>query len=1057
VPRALLKQMKKWGLRVAKTAGVVVGLVLAFQVLVLPAIVRRAVSRALSGLGLADVTFEVRGASFWQTELARVSVGREGLARVGAIGVDYSPSSLLKGRVQTIWVTGAEIEIGIKDGAIDLGPLALKPPKQTGAELPFDRLELRASTLGLVWEQRRLWVPVRGIFVNEGSGRARVDMVVRVQGGDVQVVGAYDAPGGRLDLTADAQRLDVPSLVAALPQRYASSAPSVSVGTISLKATYSQTSDGTKIRAVGSGTGLRLGANFADHRLWVQDLALGGEAEVDGNLRLLTADVQASAKRMSVDGEAATGVILQARKEAGRLRIDLTAQGADWRLRKLEAAIDGVFDAAAQRTYTAEASIGLDTKIPRQIASQLRLQGIGVRGLGLISVDGQVKARATPAAQGQWTWEASTAQMQAALSPGELAVGKDAVVLRGLSGVLSLVARADAHQATVRIMPGSNMRVGSVLQKAAPMAVHKADDAAPLATLGIDGEAGALTVRFAEGVEPWELTVPAASLKLSEAAVTAGGAKIDGAGATLRFRAKASAKQTEVFALDGCEAHFGSVNMVFGGERTQAGPWKLAIDSRPGEPLLRILPSQGSGVAVVSMRATAEQALALKSSSADVKLSGVGISGTLSLDAGGRGMIKGEVSLAEGSAAYKPLGVRLAGVSAVAPVTWNQASASPGKFSIGSIQVRDASYPPVSGTVGMSERRVDFAANWPFIKDVARIDAQGWVDFGAQEPRGQISATMPTFALKDEKAVAGLVKELKGFDISGTLQGKADVAFHGSEVRPMVSLTMKDVSVASKEYERSVEGVNGTISIDSFRPLRTPGGQRLSVRQATAGKLKFSDGVLVFRIEDTSVFQVEGTDWGWAGGRVYANSFRLDLNKPRIDLVASGDRLELAQVLKMAAEKQMTGEGTLYGRLPVKLTWPQEKKQGQTVTRWSEPGLEFGEGFIYATPGGGHLRVIDPEATVGVMLEKQDPSFAGGGKMEAVRSRLMNALRDLEYSVLKMDFIKEGDGLLARAHMAGKGAGPNGQEIGGLTVNVRGFDGILRNIITVQKELSFGE
>ena len=119
--------------------------------------------------------------------------------------------------------------------------------------------------------------------------------------------------------------------------------------------------------------------------------------------------------------------------------------------------------------------------------------------------------------------------------------------------------------------------------------------------------------------------------------------------------------------------------------------------------------------------------------------------------------------------------------------------------------------------------------------------------------------------------------------------------------------------------------------------------------------------------------------------------------------------------------------------------------------------MEFGEGFIYATPGGGHLRVIDPEATVGVMLEKQDPSFGGGGKMEAVRSRLMNALRDLEYSVLKMDLIKEGEGLLARAHMAGKGAGPNGQEIGGLTVNVRGFDVILRNIITVQKELSFGE
>lgn len=267
---------------------------------------------------------------------------------------------------------------------------------------------------------------------------------------------------------------------------------------------------------------------------------------------------------------------------------------------------------------------------------------------------------------------------------------------------------------------------------------------------------------------------------------------------------------------------------------------------------------------------------------------------------------------------------------------------------------------------------------------------------------------------------------------------------------------LNDVAVGSREYETSAQGVTGTIEVEGFNPLRTPGGQRLDVRQATTGQLKFEKGVITFRIEDTTAFHVEGTDWGFAGGRVYTNSFRFDLDSPRLDLTLSGDKLQLRELLSLVAEKKLTGNGTLYGRLPVRVNWPTVDRFGERVTDWPSPRLEFGEGFLYATPGGGKLMILDQTLLEPILA--QDPRFGKDGQLALVKERLQMALADLSYSVLKMDLEREGPGLVARVHVAGKGQKGNvTQEIGGLTVNIRGFESILKDLFVVKKKLSFGQ
>jgi hypothetical protein len=72
----------------------------------------------------------------------------------------------------------------------------------------------------------------------------------------------------------------------------------------------------------------------------------------------------------------------------------------------------------------------------------------------------------------------------------------------------------------------------------------------------------------------------------------------------------------------------------------------------------------------------------------------------------------------------------------------------------------------------------------------------------------------------------------------------------------------------------------------------------------------------------------------------------------------------------------------------------------------------------------------------------------------------MTALRDLNYSILRLDLTKgEAGSLTARLHLAGKArqGGPNAPEIGGVTININHFDEVLKRAVWIQKRLSIGK
>src|ERR1041385_376258 len=139
-----------------------VALVLLAQIFLLPALVRHQVSSALHGLGLQNVAFDIQSASAWGAEISNIRSTDSDRARVNRVSVRYSPIAVVFGKLQSIQIAGADIDLRMTGGTVDLGPLAQLRASSSSSDsssssaVPFQRVELLSSVLRLTWHDRQL-------------------------------------------------------------------------------------------------------------------------------------------------------------------------------------------------------------------------------------------------------------------------------------------------------------------------------------------------------------------------------------------------------------------------------------------------------------------------------------------------------------------------------------------------------------------------------------------------------------------------------------------------------------------------------------------------------------------------------------------------------------------------------------------------------------------------------------------------------------------------------------------------------------------------------------
>jgi hypothetical protein len=414
----------------------------------------------------------------------------------------------------------------------------------------------------------------------------------------------------------------------------------------------------------------------------------------------------------------------------------------------------------------------------------------------------------------------------------------------------------------------------------------------------------------------------------------------------------------------------------------------------------------------------------------------VEVVGMADLSAAGGAAVIADVRV-EGGEVRRGTAWGLSEIKALVPVAWNAVGEEEGSFAVGAVTVGEHALPGVTGTVSVVDKTVAGTA----VSEVAKgavVRAEGEVEWTPAGMRGRAAATMPSVRLEDEKAVGQIFKPMAEVGLTGTFAADGEVEFNGPLVKPRITASVKGGRLTSAEYDLDMEGMNGAVTINSFDPVSGPGRQRVTVERLHLGKLDLLKGSVDFRVERPDSLHVERARWGWVGGQVYTYDLRINPAKPEtLNAVVYADRLDLRQLLGALAEGEASGRGQLYGRLPVRINWPD---------------VTFGEGFLYAT-GSGELSVGDNAAKVESMLDQTELGKSGDARFKEVKSRIIQALRNFNYDTLKVDFLQKNGGLTASVTVVGKGGtGPTAQELN-LTVNLNGIDQVLSQALVIKKAL----
>lgn len=893
-----LRRSLKWLIRIIGVIGCVVAGALIFQVAFLPKIVERAVAQKLAALGVPDVAVEVRNVSWSTTELANLILGKDEALRIDSLSVSYDASTIRQARLRNIEVTGAEIRLKFRDGALDLGSLAsLRLPDgiSEDPELPFSQATLRSCSVLLDLAGSQLRIPFSASIINAGAGQCMVRGEAYLAGAPLALAGTLNTSTFDANLTVKGDDLALGTLVPMLP-RQVPAVPTLARGRVSFHAALARSAGQSEGSMTVSANDVSLAARLGGRQLIVDGLSLQMSSAIDKGRRLSSLDVTLLVKQAVLDGKTVTDIAIQARKEAGHLCVEAKAAGEYWKLTKLTSDVTELFGLVGDKESRLEAaaSFAVQCELPAPLASTLTTMGVPVEKTGGITLEGRTAARLTRRASG-WEWSAQLPALRVSLPPGDLSYSPLSMTLRDVSADLRFT-------------------------------IESATD-----------EAGAPSLRTTFALEAGG----------DEPAVTA--------------------------SLGGADA-------------------------------------------------------------AELALGKLAVSGSAVLAPASGPVVESKLEFSDGSLEWPARGLALEGLAGNIPMWPAGSDGERGEFTVGTVCLGKQKLPPVSGKARLTGTKGDFAATWRPFRGVT-LRADGWADPGGEVPKGRLSVEVPEFQIEDGDQLNRLLADKLGLSVTGGFAADAELCFAGDRVEPLVGFRIEGAKLASQKYDATLDGIKADVTITSVDPISTPGAQHIEVKSANLGKLAVKDGLIAFRIEGPESLFIERTEWGWAGGRLYTHALRINPRAPKYALTVFAERLGLAEILALVPEGRATGDGSLYGRLAVAISWPK---------------IDFGNGFLYATPGKGWIKVKDAEV-VGDLLEQNDPRWAQDPARAQIKDRIVDALTDFEYSVLKTDYIREGDGVLARIHLQGKGRrGEKPQEIGGLTINLRGFDKVLNETILMK-------
>ena len=229
------------------------------------------------------------------------------------------------------------------------------------------------------------------------------------------------------------------------------------------------------------------------------------------------------------------------------------------------------------------------------------------------------------------------------------------------------------------------------------------------------------------------------------------------------------------------------------------------------------------------------------------------------------------------------------------------------------------------------------------------------------------------------------------FESSGT------ASYREGRLSGSLRAAISDAVLEIDDKNISISGINCAVSLPRLPELASEPSQHCSIKNIAFSTLKFSDADLLFRVEDPHNLFIEKSRFSWSGGSLESGSLRLSRQNPDFETTLYASRIRLADLLTQFGFKGTEGEGSVNGRLPVRL---------------SANRLEIDDGFLFSTPGTGGI----------VSFSETDLLRQGMGAVSEagyINYSLM-ALKDFTYNWAKLSFSSLDEELLMTLELDGK-------------------------------------
>lgn len=367
--------------------------------------------------------------------------------------------------------------------------------------------------------------------------------------------------------------------------------------------------------------------------------------------------------------------------------------------------------------------------------------------------------------------------------------------------------------------------------------------------------------------------------------------------------------------------------------------------------------------------------------------------------------VAGDLAFAGATAAMADQEVNLAGISGALPFQWpavpGKKAGREGKIAISAISWQRRPVGSLAATILQQGERVSLDGRHAntlvpgltvLFKGSAGIDSDG----GAG---GGLDFTVPLFTLGNF-APAAVFPEAGGLVVSGDVQAAGSVTMAGGRLDGSATLGIARGRVEDFEKKLLVEDISFDLVLPELPRIRSGPAQLLSFSRASFGEIRMDRGEVSFQIESPSSIFVEKGDFSWSRGYVHVYALRIMPEKSDYAITLYCDRLNFAQVLKQFGVAQVSGEGTVNGRIPLTIT---------------AGNIHFDDGFLYSSPGeGGEIRMEAAEM-LSAGIPRNTPQFA---QIDFAAS----ALKNFKYNWVRLLFQSEGNDLVMRMRLDGKPA-----------------------------------